>query len=52
MKYPLPEKWDMMRDYIRNGGPRPSYEEAQAVFDEMLEKMKPEKYTIDWTYKH
>lgn len=52
VKYPLPEKWDMMRDYIRNGGPRPSYEEAQAVFDEMLEKMKPENYTIDWTYNH
>ena len=40
--YPIPEKWDVMRDYIRNGGPRPSYKESQEILDEMLEKMKPE----------
>lgn len=48
--YPIPEKWDIMREYIRNGGPRPSYQESQEILDEMLEKMTPEHYTIDWTY--
>ena len=50
--YPIPEKWDVMCDYIRNGGPRPSYKESQEILDEMLEKMKPEYYTIDQTYNH
>ena len=50
--YPIPEKWDVMRDYIRNGGPRPSYQESQEILDEMLEKMKPEYYTVDQTYNH
>ena len=36
--YPIPEKWDIMREYIRNGGPRPSYQESQEILDEMLEK--------------
>lgn len=50
--YPLPEKWDTISDYIRNGGPRPSYQESQKIFDEMLEKMKPEYYTVDWIFNH
>ena len=50
--YPIPEKWDVMRDYIRNGGPRPSYKESQEILDEMLEKMKPEYYTVDRTYNY
>ena len=52
MTYPIPEKWDVMRDYIRNGGPRPSYKESQEILDEMLEKMKPEYYTVDRTYNY
>ena len=50
--YPIPKKWDVMRDYIRNGGPRPSYKESQEILDEMLEKMKPEYYTVDRTYNY
>ncbi len=50
VSYPLPDNWDVMREFIRNGGPRPSYRESRKIFDEMLEKMKPENYTIDWTY--
>ena len=50
--YPIPGKWDVMRDYIRNGGPRPSYKESQEILDEMLEKMKPEYYTIDRAYNY
>lgn len=50
--YPIPEKWDVMRDYIRNGGPRPSYKESQEILDEMLEKMKPEYYTVDRAYNY
>ncbi len=42
VRYPLPEKWELIRNYVRNGGPRPSYKEAQAIMDELLEKMKPQ----------
>ncbi|MDO5425755.1 MAG: cellulase family glycosylhydrolase [Eubacteriales bacterium] len=50
VQYPLPEKWDVVREYIRNGGPRPSYAEAQEILDEMLEKMQMKYCRIDETY--
>ena len=37
---PLPEGWDQMRSYIRDGGPRPSYEQSRQIFDEMLENQR------------
>ncbi|MDY5559499.1 MAG: cellulase family glycosylhydrolase [Candidatus Heritagella sp.] len=38
--YPLPKDWDKVYGYIAEGGPRPSYEESQRIFDEMLENVK------------
>lgn len=42
VRYPLPEKWEVIRSYVRNGEARPSYKEAQEIMDELLENLKPE----------
>ena len=47
VQYPLPEGWAPIYAYITNGGPRPSYEESMAIFDEMLENLSPSHYTVD-----
>lgn len=47
VKYPLPKGWAPIKAFINEGGPRPSYEESIKVFDEMLELMKPEHWTVD-----
>lgn len=52
VQYPLPEDWQVIREYIRNGGPRPSYEKGKKILDEMLENMKLENCSIDWEYSH
>lgn len=36
----LPEEWPMVISYARDGGPRPSYAHAQAIFDQYLERIK------------
>ena len=38
-KIPMPAGWNKIIDYAK-GGPKPSYEEAQSIFDEFLENMK------------
>ncbi len=38
--YEKPEGWDRIKDYILKGGPRPSYDESQKIFDELLEMCK------------
>ena len=38
--YTLPKEWEMVRKYADEGGPRPSYAHAQAIFDEYLENLK------------
>jgi len=38
--YDFPEGWDVIADYMTKGGPRPSYAEAQRLFDELLECIK------------
>ena len=47
VKYPLPKNWAPVKAFIADGGPRPSYEESIQIFDEMLENMKPEHWTVD-----
>lgn len=39
-QYDLPKDWEMVRKYADEGGPRPSYEHAQKIFDEYLENLK------------
>lgn len=46
VRYPLPEKWEVIRSYVRNGGARPSYKEAQEIMDELLENLKPENCKV------
>lgn len=46
VSYPLPEGWDAVSDYISKGGPRPSYQEAGRIFDEMLESIRFEHCTV------
>lgn len=50
VEYPLPEGWDQMREYIRYGGPRPSYEESKKILDQMLENLKIEHCTVNEEY--
>ena len=42
----MPENWEKIGAYITDGGPRPSYEESQAIFDELLEKVRFENCHI------
>ncbi len=39
---PMPKDWNKIIGYIAEMGPRPSYKEAQAIFDELLENVKLE----------
>lgn len=48
VQYFLPKEWNVVQNYIRNGGPRPSYTEAKRIMDEMLENMKMEHCKIDY----
>lgn len=45
--YPLPEGWEQMQAYFNEGGPRPSYAEAQKIMDQYLENLKLEHCTLD-----
>ena len=48
VRYPLPQGWEPVRQYILNGGPRPSYRESQKIFDEMIENIRLEHCKISW----
>lgn len=37
ISYPRPEGWDRIMNYIKEGGPRPSYEESQRLMDAWIE---------------
>lgn len=50
--YPLPKDWDKMYRFISEGGPRPSYEESQRIFNEMLENVKFAHCKKDETVHH
>ena len=39
VSFPLPERWHKIQEYTL-GGPRPSYQECQEIFDEYLENFK------------
>lgn len=39
--YDLPKDWELVRSFCA-GGPKPSYEKSQRIFDEMLENFKYE----------
>ena len=43
----LPAGWEQVQKYCSDGGPRPSYLEAQKIFREMLELIKTENCTLD-----
>lgn len=48
VRYPLPEGWESIREYIKNGGPRPSYNQSQKILDEMIENIRLENCIISW----
>ena len=48
VRYQLPKDWEPVRAYIRNGGPRPSYQESQKIMDEMLENIRMEHCSVWW----
>lgn len=41
VRYKLPQDWESVRQYCA-GGPKPSYERSQKIFDELLENLKYE----------
>lgn len=45
--YSLPEGWHAIREYISNGGPKPSYEKCIQIFDQLLENLKYENCAHD-----
>ena len=45
--HPLPEGWNKITEYML-GGPRPSYEECQKIFDQYIENMKLEHCMINY----
>lgn len=48
VRYQLPKDWEPVRAYIRNGGPRPSYQKSQKIMDEMLENIRMEHCSVWW----
>ena len=42
-----PEDWQLIVDYALNGGPKPSYERAQTIFDQYLENARFENCQED-----
>lgn len=48
VRYQLPKDWEPVRAYIRNGGPRPSYQESQKIMDEMLKNIRMEHCSVWW----
>lgn len=42
----MPDGWKQITDYFTEGGPRPSYAEAQRLFDELLECVKFENCSV------
>lgn len=47
VKYHLKDSWKILEKYFTEGGPRPSYLEAQEIFDEMLACISIDQCTID-----
>lgn len=45
-----PEGWQQIADYALHGGPKPSYERAQAIFDQYLENAKFENCQEEVSY--
>ena len=44
----FPEGWEKIEGYLVDGGPRPSYAEAQELFDQLLECVKFENCRVDY----
>ncbi len=44
---PLPRDWNVICEYIEAGGPRPAYQKAQEIFDELIELSKYQYCTTD-----
>ena len=42
----MPDGWEKIGAYILEGGPRPSYQEAQRLFDELLDKVRFENCSV------
>lgn len=43
----FPDGWDAVVSYIRDGGPRPSYQKAQNLYDRLLELVQFENCQVD-----
>ncbi len=49
--FEAPEGWERIVNYALHGGPKPSYKEAQRIFDAYLEAAKIENCTVDASYR-
>ncbi len=50
MRFTPPEDWKLIVDYAVNGGPKPSYERAQEIFDRYLDSVRFENCREDASY--
>ncbi len=50
LNFEVPEEWHRITDYAQNGGPRPSFEHAQRIWDAYLECLAVEKCTENTQY--
>jgi len=50
MSFVAPEEWHLITDYALRGGPKPSFEKAQRIFDEYLEAVRFENCVEDTSY--
>lgn len=48
--FTAPEEWRLIVDYALRGGPKPSFEHAQKIFDDYLEAARLENCTLDESY--
>lgn len=47
LHYAVPDGWEAIRKYVEEGGPRPSYVQAQELLDRWIEASRFENCTID-----
>ena len=50
LNFKVPEEWHLITDYALHGGPRPSFEHAQRIWDAYLECLKVENCTENTQY--
>ena len=50
LEFETPKDWNLITDYALNGGPKPSYEKSQRIFDEYLEAVRFKNCSEDTSY--